>query len=247
VNIVSETRGATTTVLPATALPFRTSANGRVLTLYTGFTGAPKRPLDFAVSASTPTSVTLAWSDQAWDETGYQVERSIDGTNWTTLATTAPNAASFTDTTATPGATFSYRLRAANATATSTATASVNLTTLTLFQSWLQSYSLATTTDPALDPDFDGLGLLLEYALGGSPTTRDTALLPTVARSGGVLSLTYPRPRPELTYLVQRSPDLSASSWTAAGVDQGTPAPVVTATTPGGVGPQFLRLRVTGP
>ncbi len=247
INIVSETRGATTTVLPATALPFRTSANGRVLTLYTGFTGAPKRPLDLAISASSPTSVSLTWNDQAWDETGYQIERSTDQENWTTLVTTAANATTFNDNTATPGTAFSYRLRAVNATATSTSTANVNLTTLTLFQSWLQSYNLATTTDPALDTDHDGLGLLLEYALGGAPNTSDTALLPTPILDGGILSYTYNRSRSELTYLVQRSTDLTSAPWTAIGVTQGTPDATVTATTPDDSSRVFLRLRITGP
>jgi len=247
INIVSETRGTTTTVLPATALPFRTSANGRVLTLYSGFTGAPKRPLDLAISASSPTSVSLTWNDQAWDETGYQIERSTDQENWTTLVTTAANATTFTDNTATPGTAFSYRLRAVNATATSASTANVNLTTLTLFQSWLQSYGLATTTDPGLDTDHDGLGLILEYALGGAPNTSDNALLPTHTLDGGILSYTYNRPRFELTYLVQRSTDLTSASWTATSVTQGTPGATVTATTPDDSSRVFLRLRITGP
>lgn len=51
-NIVRETRGATTVTLPTTALPFRTSANGRVMTLYSGFTGHQRWLFDAGLAAN---------------------------------------------------------------------------------------------------------------------------------------------------------------------------------------------------
>ena len=42
-----------------------------------------------------------------------------------------------------------------------------------LFPAWLAAHG---QTDPAADPDGDGLSNLLEYALGGSPTSDDQAL-----------------------------------------------------------------------
>ena len=229
---VREKRGAATLLLPSSAVPARTSANGGALTLYTGFDGAPKRPLDAAATALSATSIALVWSDQSWDETGFVIERSTDGIAWGTLATTAANATTFTDTTATPGATFFHRIRATNATAISAPTATVSTTTPTLFQSWLQSHGLPANADPLSDADRDGLPLLLEYALGGTPTTSDTALLPTATHDASVFTFTYRRDRPELTYRVETSPDLAPLSWTSAGVDQGTPAAIVTASYP---------------
>ena len=244
---VREKRGTTTNLLLDTGVPFRTSANGRAMTLFTGYDGAPKRPLDFIASPTTPTSIALSWNDQAWDETGYTIEWSANGTTWNTLTTVAPDTTSFTDTTLSPGTTRQYRVRAANASASSAVAASASVTTLTLFQDWLQSYGLPTNSDRLLDLDFDGLGLLLEYALGGTPNTQDSARLPVTQVTGGTFSLTYFRPRAELTYLVEQSPDLANPSWSTAGVNQGTPGATVTATYPIAPQPRFFRLSVTGP
>ncbi len=243
---VREKRGSTTNTLQDSGVPFRTSANGRAMTLYTGFDGAPKRPLDFTTAPVTPTSATLTWNDQAWDETGYSIEWSNNGTDWNPVTTTAPNIASFTDTTLSPGTTRHYRLRANNATASSAA-AAASITTLSLFKDWLQGYGLASNSDPLLDPDFDGLGLFLEYALGGAPNTHDAARLPVQQISSGTFSLTYARSRAELTYLVEQSPNLANASWSATGVNQGTPGATVTATYPITSQPRFFRLRITGP
>lgn len=241
---VREKRGATTLSLADSAVPFRTSANGRATTLFTGFDGAPKRPLDLSATAL-PGGVALTWNDQSWDETGFQIERGPDGTTWAPLATTSGN--TFTDTTATPGTTFHYRVRAENPTASSAFTAAVEVTSLSLFQVWLDGFGLATTTDPLADDDRDGLGLLLEYALGGSPLTMDTERLPVSARSGQTLTLTYHRTRPELSYLVETSTLLEPGTWTSAGVNQGTPGATVTASIALANEPRrFLRLTVSG-
>ncbi len=77
--------------------------------------------------------------------------------------------------------------------------------------------------DDDADPDGDGLGVLLEYALGGSPTTNDRALQPTggvqALAVGGVtadyLTLTFTRPAgvTDVDYLAESSPSLIAESW----------------------------------
>jgi hypothetical protein len=243
---VRETRGAVTNTLADTSVPFRTAANGRAMTLYTGFDGAPKRPLDSSAVATSSTSIAIAWSDQSWDETTFQIERSIDGVSWNTLVMTAAGATSFIDNTATPGATLYYRIRAMNAAATSEATATVSATTPTLFQSWLGSFGLPVNANPLADNDGDGLGLLAEYALGGSPTASDTALVPVAGRNGNVLTLTYRRERAELTYLVETCANLTPVSWNSEGVDQGTPGAVVTASFPfTGESRRFLRLKIS--
>ena len=248
VQWVRETRGATTSILSDTEVPFRTSGNGRALTLFTGFDGAPKRPFDLTATALSSTNVALSWSDQAWDETSFQIERSADGLAWNPLATRPAGATTFTDTTASPGVTLQYRVRAVNATVSSRPTAAATATTPTLFQAWLQSYGLPTNTDPLSDIDNDGLSLIMEYALGGLPRQDDSALLPIVNRTGNMLTLTFSRERTELLYVVETSPDLAAGSWTTEGVLQGSDEPVPTARFTLGIETQrFLRLSIRPP
>ena len=99
------------------------------------------------------------------------------------------------------------------------------------------------------DPDGDGLPNLLEFALGLNPVVGDPDGLPVAAKVGDELTLTYVRARASgLGYEVQTTTDLAApASWTATGVDQGTPAGdgVTTARVTLGTSPRFLRLQVT--
>jgi len=243
-NIVSEARGATTTVLTTASLPGRTSANGTVMTLYTGFTGAPKRPLDLAATPAAG-SVALAWNDQSWDETGFLIERSPDGSAWTTLITSASGATTFTDLTAAPGIAYQYRVRAKNAAGLS-APASAAATTFTAFQNWLVSFGFSIATNPLTDSDGDGLGVFLEYALSGTTSASDVHLLPVAQKSGSIFTLTWTRVRSELTYIAETSPDLSAGSWTTAGLTTTNDGPIFTATyTLASDARRFFRLRVT--
>lgn len=100
---------------------------------------------------------------------------------------------------------------------------------------------------PTDDPDMDGLSNLLEYALNLPPNTPNASGLPPGALTVSDFTLTYRRFRAELTYVVQQSADLTPGSWTAVGVDQGTPLP--DGTTTAGIprnGPgKFLRLSVS--
>lgn len=82
------------------------------------------------VSATTPTAVpsatevtavatldtiALTWTDVA-DETGYRVERSLDGsTGWVELATTGQDVTMYVNATLSPGTTYFYRVIAMNA------------------------------------------------------------------------------------------------------------------------------------
>jgi hypothetical protein len=246
VNIVQETRGATSLVLPATDLPFRSSANGRTMSLYTGFDGSPKRPLDLAAAPSAA-GITLTWSDQSWDETGFLLERSPDGTTWTSLTTLPADATNYLDISGAPATSYQYRLRSQNSLGLS-ASAISTARTFSPVQNWLAGFSFAPATDLKLDTDSDGLPLLLEYALGGSPTTNDTALTPAARVLGNILSINYIPLRPELTYSVETSPNLQSGSWTTAGVSLSNSGNLHTASYLFGTeSRRFVRLKVVAP
>jgi regulation of enolase protein 1 (concanavalin A-like superfamily) len=74
----------------------------------------PAAPTGLAASATNFTQLNLTWTDNAVDETGYIVERSTDGTNFTQVATLAANSNSFSDPNLAAGTKFYYRVRAMN-------------------------------------------------------------------------------------------------------------------------------------
>jgi len=60
-------------------------------------------------------TIALMWTDVA-DETGYRVERSLDGTTgWVAIATTGQDVTAYVNATLSPGTTYYYRIVATNA------------------------------------------------------------------------------------------------------------------------------------
>jgi hypothetical protein len=77
---------------------------------------APSRLQARAVGA---TSIVLSWADNSLDETGFAIERKLQGCavggTWTPVATVPRNVVTFTQTGLTAATTYAYRVRAANA------------------------------------------------------------------------------------------------------------------------------------
>ena len=63
--------------------------------------------------------VTLTWDDNSAVETHFELQRSLDGSTWTTLVTLDPDVETYTDTTVASVTEYFYRVRAYNAEATS--------------------------------------------------------------------------------------------------------------------------------
>lgn len=132
------------------------------------------------------------------------------------------------------------------------------LTVLDTFASWrTRHFSSAEIADPAIagpaaDPDHDGLGNLLEYALGCAPCvpTPAAAALPVVQQVAGEWIFTFHRPAaaPDLTYTVQQSENLQ--TWSDTGL---TPERIATGEIEtwrvhcavSTSAPRFFRLQVT--
>ncbi|HET7091835.1 MAG TPA: hypothetical protein VFI22_00105, partial [Thermomicrobiales bacterium] len=73
----------------------------------------PAAPANLVATPVSPTQIALTWSDVP-DETGFRIERSTDGTNFTPLKTLDPAVTSYVDFTVSGMSTFYYRVVAFN-------------------------------------------------------------------------------------------------------------------------------------
>ncbi|HMC72281.1 MAG TPA: hypothetical protein VKJ07_24195, partial [Mycobacteriales bacterium] len=78
----------------------------------------PSPPSNLQIASVTPrdahhNAIAITWTTNAYNETGYEVWRSADGTHFSKVATLPPNSMSFTDPRV-PAGTYSYEVRAFN-------------------------------------------------------------------------------------------------------------------------------------
>lgn len=95
---------------------FNISASGSTMTFdfqVVGAATAPNAPTSLAAFATSYDQISLSWSDQSSDETGFKVERDA-GAGWIEIATLGANIGAYTDTGLAPSTTFTYRVRAFN-------------------------------------------------------------------------------------------------------------------------------------
>jgi subtilisin family serine protease len=90
---------------------------------------APTAPTTLTASALRKLRIQLAWTDRSNNETGFIIERSIDGgSTWTPRVTVGTNVTAYTDSGLTAGQTYSYRVSASNGCGTSAATNTASAT-----------------------------------------------------------------------------------------------------------------------
>jgi subtilisin family serine protease len=111
-----------TGLLPATAYQYRiraieSSTNGPYSDPLNASTlPPPSAPVNVTATPITSTSVRIVWTDTSAYETGYRVERSLDGVNWTQIGTTSANGSNLSNVSLTPHTTYYYRVRAVEGT-----------------------------------------------------------------------------------------------------------------------------------
>jgi hypothetical protein len=85
--------------------------------------GAPIEPSGLQANAAGATSITLAWTNNDPSNPAFRIDRAVfdnwHAMTWTTVATTATGATSFTDVGLTPESAYVYRVSAVNAVASS--------------------------------------------------------------------------------------------------------------------------------
>jgi predicted phage tail protein len=96
----------------ATVAAFRGSSGG-------GTPTPPAAPSNLDVSSAEYNRVTVAWRDNASNESGFKLERSDDGVAFAEIATLGADTSSYTDGSVNAGADYYYRVRAFNSTGTS--------------------------------------------------------------------------------------------------------------------------------
>ncbi|MEQ1758998.1 MAG: fibronectin type III domain-containing protein, partial [Vicinamibacterales bacterium] len=75
----------------------------------------PTAPTSLSVVAPTSVAAQLTWTDASTSETGFTIERSVEGGAFVEIGTAPANATAYTDTTTQPVTTYGYRVRAVNA------------------------------------------------------------------------------------------------------------------------------------
>jgi hypothetical protein len=87
----------------------------------------PIAPTNLATSTVTNSSILITWTDNSSDETGFEVERSVDNnSSFVLVNTTAAGATSYNDTGLDEGRRYYYRVRATNGAGQSAYTGTVN-------------------------------------------------------------------------------------------------------------------------
>jgi hypothetical protein len=94
-----------------------------------GGSGVPTAPNGLTATVSAKTKITLTWADNSNNETGFRIERSTDGTNFTEIGTVGANATSATNSGLTRRTTYYYRIRAYNASGNSSYSNTVSVAT----------------------------------------------------------------------------------------------------------------------
>ena len=100
--------------------------------LISGGGSGPSAPSSLSASAVSSSQINLSWTDNASDESGFEVDRALDAAFSSSLLTTggiAANATSYNSTGLSPVTTYYYRVRATNAVGASTYSAEAHSTT----------------------------------------------------------------------------------------------------------------------
>ncbi len=119
-NYLTDNLGATVTSTPNRYIQYRAflSTNNTVVTpeltsVTLDYSLTPDFPTDCILDdGSQPGQVTIEWSDNSDNETGYDIDRSVDGGDYSDLTTEAADSTSYVDSTTSANHTYQYRIRA---------------------------------------------------------------------------------------------------------------------------------------
>ncbi|HWD21439.1 MAG TPA: DUF5060 domain-containing protein, partial [Verrucomicrobiae bacterium] len=169
-------------------------------------------PVSFlSVSWLTWSQVTINWTNNAGNETGFEIWRATSpGGPYLLAGTAGAGASDFTDYSATSQTAYYYRVVATNAAGAAPASDAVGATTgLAPVDLWRQTnfgrtLNAGSAADGA-DPDHDGLPNLVEYAFASDPLAASPNPLTAVVTNGQwAVSFRRPHPAPaDIHYIIE--------------------------------------------
>lgn len=194
-------------------------------------------------AATSSSAIGLVWNDLE-GAFSWKVERSSDGgASWQQIAELGWGSTSFTDTGLATGASQVYRVRASNSSGDSPYSENLVMRTHTAYEQWKVDAGLPPGAPENTDSDRDGMGLLVEYALGLDPKVPQSPAALSPQMVGSFMVAGYIKHRSDITYTVESSEDLV--SWGTDDVFQGSGDFPIAWTPMGPDGRKFLRLRVS--
>lgn len=139
-------------------------------------------PTDLTVDEVNENQVVLSWTDQSANESGFEIERALDGEAFRILQQTGANIESFSDTTVIQGEIYVYRVRAYNDSTRSPysntvyADTNVNPQTVPTAPGPLQASNVATTTLDLswVDNSDNETGFEIQRSMSSDFTDADT-------------------------------------------------------------------------
>ena len=90
----------------------------------------PEAPTSLSATAVSSSQIDLTWTDNASNESGFQIERSTDAATFTQIGEVASNVTTYADTSLSAATQYRYRVRAYNATGPSAFAGPTSATTL---------------------------------------------------------------------------------------------------------------------
>ena len=142
----------------------------------------PAAPSGLAATAISSTRIDLSWIDNATDESGFEVDRSPDGSDWSPLVTLGPDVTAHADSGLAANATWYYRVRAVNILGGSDwsniASATTDLFQATDVTAGADLPVSGTVSGSYLDTQNSGAGYeaIEELQTGGKPSKRRSYL-----------------------------------------------------------------------
>jgi hypothetical protein len=182
--------------------------------------GLPAEPMNLVVVTNFGAQVLLAWNDASWNESGFLIEASTNGANWTVIGATAANSSNALATTT---AGIRFRVKGTNFIGASFASNVASITGTPgdldgdgMPDSWesMHGFNPADPADASQDADSDGMTNLAEFQAGTDPLSAASRLgfVSVTSPSAGQVELMFPAQTGK-AYTIQYRDSLSTGSW----------------------------------
>ncbi|GAB3762217.1 fibronectin type III domain-containing protein [Spirosoma pomorum] len=134
----------------------------------------PAAPARLTASATSFSQINLNWADLSANETGFQLERSTDGTSFSKVADIAANATSYSDPNLSPNTRYYYRIRSANAAGNSDYSNVADATTPVGPPAAPQGLSAVATSTTQINLTWTGVATATNILIERSPNGTDS-------------------------------------------------------------------------